>query len=217
MPDEANVTEWLAGLLAADEDAAQKTWEMYYDRLIRLAQRNLGGLSRREADEEDIVLSAMHSFLRAAAAGRFPRLNDRDDLWKLLMTCTLRKVSKQRKRQLASKRGGGLTRGESAFINARSEGQRSGIGDIPAKHEPTPEFATEINETLEEMMDELPTDQLRKIASMKLEGFLNTEIASKLQVAEKTIQRKLARIRGRWSKRIDNNEISEPGSANEQV
>ena len=35
----------------------------------------------RLADEEDVALSAFDSFCRGAEQGRFPRLDDRDDLW----------------------------------------------------------------------------------------------------------------------------------------
>ena len=58
----------------------QRLWERYFDRLIRMARRNLADGALREADEEDVVLSAIDSFSRAAANGRFPALNDREDL-----------------------------------------------------------------------------------------------------------------------------------------
>lgn len=38
------------------------------------------------------MLSAFHSFCRAAAQGRFPRLNDRNDLWQLLIVLSDRKA-----------------------------------------------------------------------------------------------------------------------------
>jgi hypothetical protein len=40
---------------------------------------------RRAADEEDVVQDAFHSFFRGVSAGRFPQLNDRDNLWRLLV------------------------------------------------------------------------------------------------------------------------------------
>src|SRR5262245_12699286 len=44
------------------------------------------------ADEEDVALSAFDSFCRNAEEGRFPDLRDRDNLWKLLVTITVRKA-----------------------------------------------------------------------------------------------------------------------------
>ena len=45
------------------------------------------------ADEEDVALSAFDSFCRGDGAGRFPRLDDRDDLWRLLLLLTARKAA----------------------------------------------------------------------------------------------------------------------------
>jgi hypothetical protein len=77
---EQSVSDWIGQLKAGDERAAQRLWEDYFQRLVRLARARLQGVPRRAADEEDVALSAFDSFCRGAEAGRFPRLNDRDDL-----------------------------------------------------------------------------------------------------------------------------------------
>ena len=61
-----DIHAWLAELQKGDSAAAQKIWERYFDQLVRLAQRRMGGLPRRAADEEDIALSAMNSFVTGA-------------------------------------------------------------------------------------------------------------------------------------------------------
>ena len=58
-------------------------------------------------DGEDAALSASESLCVGAAAGRFDRLTDRDDLWRLMVVITLRKVFDQVNRQRRQKRGGG--------------------------------------------------------------------------------------------------------------
>lgn len=192
----------LSGLRRGDEAAAQEIWERYYSRLVNLARRNLRG-GRRESDEEDVVQSALNSFFQAAAGGRFPRLDDHDGLWKLLVTFTLRKVSKRHRRQSADKRGGGKTRGESVFRNeSPGASQPRGLDHFALSEEPTPEIAIEMTEVLDEMLAELPGDDLREIAIMKLEGFQNKEIARRLDVVEMTVSRKLKRIRTRWANRV---------------
>jgi hypothetical protein len=50
-----------------------------------LARARLRNTPRRIADEEDVAPSAFDSFCRAARAGRFPRLDDRHDLWQILV------------------------------------------------------------------------------------------------------------------------------------
>ena len=49
-------------------------------------------MPRVAADEEDVALSAFDSFCRGAQRGRFPQLDDRDNLWRLLVVITSRKA-----------------------------------------------------------------------------------------------------------------------------
>jgi len=52
-------------------------------------------------------LSAFNSFCDGAARGKFPQLNDRDELWRLLVVITARKAMAQANRNARQKRGGG--------------------------------------------------------------------------------------------------------------
>ena len=71
------VTQWLSGLARGDERAVEEIWHQYFNRLVRLARSKLAEGKRREADEEDVALSAFNEFFRGASEGRFPRLDDR--------------------------------------------------------------------------------------------------------------------------------------------
>ena len=82
-----------------DSYAAQKLWERYLDRLVRLARRKLGGAPRRAADEEDVAIAAFANFYRGVEAGRFSKLDDRDDLWQLLIVLTERNAIDQIRRE----------------------------------------------------------------------------------------------------------------------
>ena len=88
MLSNGSVSHWIVQLKAGNQAAAQELWEDYFQRLVRLARRRLRGRSRRAADEEDVALSAFDSFCRGAEQGRFPRLTDRDNLWRLLVVIT---------------------------------------------------------------------------------------------------------------------------------
>src|SRR5689334_9661320 len=140
MSSAGSITLWLTHLKAGDPTAAQKVWESYFDRLVRVAHKKLQSLPRRAADEEDVVLSAFASFCRGAAQGRFPRLEDRDDLWQLLVMITVRKAVDLIHHEHRQKRGGGAVKGESALDapNASSEAE-TGLQQIVSP-EPTPEF-----------------------------------------------------------------------------
>jgi DNA-directed RNA polymerase specialized sigma24 family protein len=67
--------------------------------------------------------------------------------------------------------------------------------------EPSPEFAAEIVEEFQRLLDHLNDSHLRTVAIGKMEGYTNLELAARLGVAPRTIERKLRIIRGIWEKR----------------
>src|SRR5262245_712235 len=78
-----SVTNWLQELKAHGDSAAQELWNRYFSQLVTLARRHLGGLAR-DADEEDVALSALKSVMLGVENNRFPELRDRTGLWPLL-------------------------------------------------------------------------------------------------------------------------------------
>lgn len=197
MPASDDVTHWIQKLGDRDGRAAEAIWNQYFQRLAYFARQKLGKFSARAADEEDVALSAMHSFYRGAAAGRFPQLADRQDLWRILMTITARKVWTQMRRQGAGKRGAGRVRGESVF--QQRDGEKAlGIEQVLGR-EPTPELACLVAENCNRLLDSLGDETLRQIALFKLEGYTNEEIAERMDCVGRTVERKLERIRDKWS------------------
>src|SRR5271170_6069342 len=85
MSDENSISEWIGCLRAGDRDAAQLIWKRFVDRLLRLARAKLAGRVRREADEEDVVLSVFDAAFQGIRDGRFSKIDDRDDLWQVLV------------------------------------------------------------------------------------------------------------------------------------
>src|SRR5262245_20089351 len=158
-----SVTTWIGELRQGNTAAAQQLWERYYAQLLQFARGKLRGTPLREADEEDVALSAFHSFCQTAA--RFPRLNDRNDLWQILIMLTARKASHERRRQQAQKRGGGIN----------SPGGEQELDEIIGT-EPTAEFAAMIGEEFETLLNRLPDKGLRQIARLRLEDYSNTEL-----------------------------------------
>lgn len=192
------VTAWLFQLAGGDPQAAERIWQRYFDQLVQYARRRLEGLPCRAADEEDVALSAMHSFCRAVATHRYPELEDRHGVWKVLVTITGHKAIAQIRRQRAQMRGGGHVRGESAFDQREDPEESPGI-DAVLGCEPTPELAVLMAETCEGLLERLADPLLREIALRKLEGCTNAEIARTLGVTERSIERKLNRIRKLWN------------------
>jgi len=195
--EQGSITQWIAELKEGDQDAAREIWERYLSRLIALARKHLRDSPRRMADEEDVVISVFDKFSRAARDGSFKKLDDREDLWQILVLLTTHKAINQRKHDARQKRGGGKVRGESVFQNAASDNSPFGLGQV-VSGEPTPEFAAEVAESCREMLDRLPDETMRGVALARMEGHSNKEIASLLQCTERTVERKLSRIRKIW-------------------
>jgi RNA polymerase sigma factor (sigma-70 family) len=195
--DGGSVTHWIGDLKAGQDPdaAASRLWHRYFDGLVRLARARLGSSSRAASDEEDVALSAFHSLCEGAAHGRFARLDDRDDLWRLLATITARKALNQAQHQRRQKRGGGRGRDEAALLgpDASSGGMDQLAGPVP-----TPEFAAMMVEECRRLLDALGDEATRQVALLRMEGYSGEEIAERLGCNRRTVTRKLELIRKRW-------------------
>lgn len=93
-----------------------------------------------------MALSAFDSFFRGAEEGSFPRVNDRDELWHLLVTITARKAQRLVRDQSPQKRGGGAILGESAIFLPDETGKgRIGFDQVFSEA-PSPEFVAQLTE-----------------------------------------------------------------------
>jgi DNA-directed RNA polymerase specialized sigma24 family protein len=195
MAIEGSVTHWLDQLKGGDDEAAQKLWERFFQRLVGLARKKLQGTPRRVADEEDVALSAFDSFCRNAEMGRFPLLLDRDSLWRLLVVLTSRKAAHLVRDAGRQKRDGWEKPNASREENLTLEQVLS--------REPTPEFAAQAAEEYERLLHALGDRELELIALWKMEGFTTEEIAAKLGYAPRSIKRKVQLIRSLWEKECE--------------
>jgi DNA-directed RNA polymerase specialized sigma24 family protein len=197
--NENSVTIWIDGIKAGDGSDIERLWDRYFERLVRLAAARLPAHSRRSFDEEDVALSAFQSFCDRAGRGQFPQLSDRDDLWRLLATITVRKALDTIRQQSRQKRGGGQVLGESALlVGAGTEGD--GLAEVLSR-EPTPDEVAGFAEDYHRFLARLQEPPLRTIALRRLEGQTTREIARALDVSTKTVERKLQLIRAIWSEK----------------
>lgn len=189
----------LGELLEKAPQEAERIWAEFFPRMLRLAKSKLSGMQLRTFDEEDIALSAMHSFFRGKNDGRFERLDSRDEMWRLLATITVRKVTAQRRRLLADKRGGGATRGESIFFNPgqADSSMIAGLGNF-SDERLLPETTDELLKNCEDLLAKLDDEKLRQTAVMRLEGYSNQEISDELGCSVARTKQRLQRIRELW-------------------
>ncbi len=185
MPTDHSVSHWLRQVQAGDHGGIQPLWDRYFAQLVRLARARLRGVAAGHADEEDVAASAFASFCRAAEAGRFPQLGDRDDLWRLLIVITARKAARVLRSEMRAKRGGGLRREDIEL--------ESVVGDAPS-----PAFAAQCADECRAMLALLGDETLAAVAVQKMEGYSAAEIAGRCDVAVRTVERKLQLIRQIW-------------------
>lgn len=177
---------------------ASQLWHRYVEQLARLARRKIGTAPKRLADEEDAANRAFHALLQGIEQQRFPDLKDRRDLWQILIMLTERQAIAMRRREYAAKRGAGKLLGESALLRD-GQPEWGGIEQV-IDSEPSPEFAALCAENLAQRLALLDHDpNLAHIALDKLAGYSNQEIADRLQISLRTVERNLSRIRQLWS------------------
>jgi len=196
-----SVTELLQQLQAGDSIAASQIWQRYITRLVSRARQRLKGTPRRAFDEEDVAITAFDAFLRGVADGRFKQLNNREDLWQVLVMLIERQAIAFMRQELAEKRGAGKTRGESAFDDMdRAGSARPGLDQFA---DPDPAAVDQFTQSVRELLEALGDELLRQIAMAKLEGYTNKEIAQRLGISLRGVERKLQLIRQKWESEID--------------
>ena len=130
-----------------------------------------------------MALSALHALCNGAQEGRFRQLENRDDLWQLLVVIASRKATDQYRRWR----------------------RRQEVGES-ALHSPVEllaDFTTQSFDSLAATCAELLPrldGKLLEVAMLKLEGYTNQEIATRRNRSVKTIERYLKMIREKWDR-----------------
>ena len=181
-----------------DDEAITVLWKDYYQGLVHLAAKRMPENLRRTADEEDIAISAFESFIAGVREDKFPDLRGPENLWGLLITLTARKVNAHLRHHTRQKRGGGAVRGESVFVDPRDTSNSVGIGKIEGDIAPA-DLTAELAEACDGLLNQLGDEQLRVIAIMRMDGFLVDEIAKKVSLSKRAVERRLQLIRQTWS------------------
>ncbi len=171
------VRSWKAG----DERAAEVLVDRYCIRLVAFITSRLDRRWRHEIAPEDVVQSALGGFFHAVAESRI-RISQSVSAWHLLATIAKRKLLRSIDRQSALKRGGDVARVPlDAVVTQWSQ-------------EPSQQDAEELVQALHAMAGELEPD-LRELLRALLRGETQQEIAEAQQIAERTVRRRVERLR----------------------
>lgn len=186
-----SISRLIERLKSEDAQAASEIWERFFRRLLPLARSRLRGIVDGATDEEDVLVSVFDRFFRAVSENRFARLEDRDDLWQILIMLTERKVVDERRKAHTLKRGGGTV---NQLGRPEQRQELAGLTD----GNPTPEFMAAFNDSFSQALARLQDNVARDVALLKLEGYANLEIADRLAVSLSTVERKLRLVRETW-------------------
>jgi RNA polymerase sigma factor (sigma-70 family) len=173
------VARWQQG----DQRAAQVLVDRYLVRLTALARSRLSRKLARRLDAEDVVLSAWRSFFVATGRGRVTVPGD-DNLWPILVTLTLRKLSRQAGRHQSERLD--VDRDHSL---SECHGWPTAVAD-----DPSPAEAAALLDELEFLLAQL-SPQDREIVSRRLRGDHPHEIAAEIGCSERTVRRAMQRFR----------------------
>jgi DNA-directed RNA polymerase specialized sigma24 family protein len=203
-----SISEWLGRLKAGEADAAQKLWERYSGELLRHAKQRLKKVPNGIADEEDVALSVFGSMCRGATEGRLDQITTRDELWWLLLSISQQKVVNHIRRETAEKRyyrqgAPGLKCGAVALATGPFS-----LGDLVGST-PTPDFLVALEEQYKLLLGMLRNDKLRQIAILRIEGYTEAELAQKMSLGLRAIERKLQLIRNKWKRLLINPDLGQ--------
>jgi DNA-directed RNA polymerase specialized sigma24 family protein len=134
---------------------------------------------------KDVAQSAFRSFFLRARGASFPRLEDRRDLWNLLVTITIRKAIKQKRKEV---------RQPPAIEQV----------DFLKNHlarAPSHEFVVALRDEIQRLLCLLDKNSQRVVGQL-LEGQTNEQIAAACGVSLATIERKRKLIRETWRREM---------------
>jgi RNA polymerase sigma factor (sigma-70 family) len=196
-----SISEWLRRLKGGEVAAAQNLWDRYSEELLRVAKQRLGTSPRGIGDEEDVALSVFGSIFRGAAEGRFDHISTRDELWWLLLTITKRKTVDHIRRESAQKRHHHPDQSGQPPRAIRPDSAQISLNDLVSSS-PTPDFLVALEEQYLRLLDKLRNDQLREIVVLRIEGYTVAEIAQKMNIGLRAVERKLQLIRAKWKREL---------------
>ncbi|HEX5272167.1 MAG TPA: sigma-70 family RNA polymerase sigma factor [Gemmataceae bacterium] len=186
MPEPLESRELVARWRAGDQEAARHLFDRYVDRLVALSRRRIGARLASRVDPEDVVQSVFRTVFGRLRDGQF-RIEEQDDLCKLLMRVTVHKTLRQAEYHGAGKR-------DAAREAARGDSSGDRLLEV-LDRDPAPATVVAFVDHLEHFLKELPLLD-RQVIELRLQGYGNEEIATRLGVLDRRVRRVVERVRG---------------------
>ena len=200
MSGPGSVSALISQLKAGDEDSVRVLWDRYSAALIRSAQNSLRGQNPAKMDPEELAQSVFFALYRGAINEQFECLNDRAGFWTLVLVITRRKAIDRIRRETRQKRGGGKK------MAREPTHTRKRLLQVSKMFLPVwllRKIEVECNDLFEHLIHLLNQEDssgtLGQVAGSRIAGQSVREIAAELDRTERTVERKLERIRSVWA------------------
>ena len=168
----------LDGLRKGDQDAATKLYATYAERIRGLILSRYAGVVASRLDPDDVMQSTFRVFLQAMRRKMY-EVPDSDSLWSLLSAIALNKLRTA------------ISFHQAACRDVRATRALLGTEIVEVLHQPG-----QMDSTIGEILEQLPTT-CRFVAQFRLEGYEVDEIATKLALSKRSVERLLQRCRER--------------------
>ena len=169
---------------SSNSDVFRTAYSRYAERLVRLASSRFQGLLHQKLDPEDVVQSALASFVRACN-DQIITVQTSQDLWALLATMTLRKCRYHLRRYTTGKRQLSL---EVQYL------EHDALLHSTSFRQPAAEEVQLLLDLLDGFFQVVP-GLTRQIVELSLQNYSPVEIAHKVGLSERTVFRQLARAK----------------------
>ena len=170
---------WRSG----NQQAASVLMDRYAARLVSLIAARLGHKLRGNVDAEDVVQSAMGSFFHAAHRGKVD-ISQSVSAWNLLTVFARRKLARAIEKTFAAKRGGDFQRIQLELDQEMQLTVDDQTGDL-----------------LTSVLEDIPSE-LRSVCRLLWAGYNQKEIANELNVNQRTVRRRIEKLRELVSPRV---------------
>jgi|GEM_PF-765071 len=171
-------------------------WRRYRNRLLGFIRKTLGAGKSRFYDEDDLVQITFENFFDGVSDGRIDDWARRDP-WPLLAVIARRKMVDCYHYEHRRKRGGGLVKNESSLPRTNGADAENSLSQLvvdPA----SPAADVAWDEQYGKLLEKLNDASLRRVATLKVDGYKNEEIAELMNCSRATVCRRLSTIRELW-------------------
>ena len=190
---QGSVSVWIAKMRQGDPLAIGNLVARYFGKLAQFSDIKLRRGIRVTDDGEDIAISVLQSITRNTAKGRFPNLQDRDDLWFLMIVIAQHAVIDRQRTELRREKMIAPTHTMTDLLENYNVNLDQFLGQEDSQSK-----LLEITDCWEELLKTLPDDRNRNVARLKIQGYSNREIGEMLEMVPRTVDRKVKLIAQRW-------------------